>query len=264
MTGVPSTPVLSALRVPIVLAPMAGGPSTPALAAAVARGGGLGFLAGGYLTAEKLGADIAELESLGPAPFGVNVFVSGGTPADAAAVNVYALRLEIRAAQAGVELGPPRFDDDHFDDKVALLLERPVGVVSFTFGLPPRETVAALQAAGSEVWITVTSPAEAVAAAELGADALVVQGVEAGGHRGVFVDDDEQSDTTLLASLQLIRRVVDLPLVATGAIMTGAALAAVLAAGPPPARLAPPTCAAPRRVPQRRTAMRSAAIGRPC
>ncbi len=81
------------------------------------------------------------------------------------------------------------------------------------------------------MWITVTSPAEARQAAELGADALIVQGVEAGGHRGVFVDDDEQSDLTLLAALQLIGATVELPLVAAGSIMTGAAFAAVLVAG---------------------------------
>jgi nitronate monooxygenase len=103
--------------------------------------------------------------------------------------------------------------------------------VSFTFGLPPRAAVDALRAAGSEVWLTVTSPDEARQAAALGADALIVQGVEAGGNRGVFVDDEDASDLTLLAALQLISAAVDLPLVAAGAIMHGGALAAVLAAG---------------------------------
>ena len=87
------------------------------------------------------------------------------------------------------------------------------------------------QAAGSEVWLTVTSPEEARQAAALGVDALVVQGVEAGGHRGVFVDDDDASELTLLAALQLIGAAIDLPLVGAGAIMHGAALAAVLTAG---------------------------------
>ena len=86
---------------------------------------------------------------------------------------------------------------------------------------------------GSEVWLTVTSPEEAGEAATAGADALVVQGVEAGGHRGVFVDDESQSELTLLAALQLVREETDLPLVAAGSIMTGAGLAAVLAGGAP-------------------------------
>ena len=118
-----------------------------------------------------------------------------------------------------------------FDDKLELLAAQPPAVVSFTFGLPPRAAVERLHAAGAEVWVTVTSPEEALSAAELGSDALVVQGVEAGGHRGVFSDDDDASDLTLLAALQLVRASVRLPLVATGAITTGAAVGAVLVAG---------------------------------
>ncbi len=111
------------------------------------------------------------------------------------------------------------------------LRPHPVAVVSFTFGLPPAWAIDQLRGAGSEVWLTVTSPQEARLAAGAGADALIVQGVEAGGHRGVWVDDDSQSELTLLAALQLVRAEVDLELVAAGSIMTGAALAGVLVAG---------------------------------
>jgi nitronate monooxygenase len=210
---------------------MAGGPSTPALAAAVNRAGGLGFLAAGYLTAQGLAREIAAARELTDRPFGVNVFVGGERASDRAAVDAYASRLAVEAERAGVELGVPTFDDDSFDEKLAALTADPVAVVSFTFGLPPRAAVAALHAAGSEVWLTVTSPDEAQQAATLGVDALIVQGVEAGGHRGVFVHDEDASDLTLLAALQLVGGGVDLPLVAAGAIMHGGALAAVLAAG---------------------------------
>ncbi len=223
--------ILRELEVPVVQAPMAGGPSTPALAAAVERGGGLGFLAAGYLSPERVDEDIATLRGLTDGPFGVNLFVGGGAAADPAEVRAYAERLAADARRAGVRLGEPRFDDDWFDDKLALVRERAVPVVSFTFGAPPRSAVVDLHAAGAEVWQTVTSPAEATQAVALGADALIVQGIEAGGHRGVFVDDDAQSELTLLAALQLVRASVDSPLVAAGAIMTGAALAAVLALG---------------------------------
>jgi nitronate monooxygenase len=225
------TRVLSGLTVPIVLAPMAGGPSSPALAAAVNRGGGLGFLAAGYLSSQRLRDDIDSLRRLTDRSFGVNVFVGGGHAADPDRVETYAQRLANEAQRAGIALGRPRFDDDFFDDKLEVLLGEPVAVVSFTFGAPPRPVMDALHAAGSEVWLTVTSPAEASQAAELGADALVVQGVEGGGHRGVFVDDDDQSELTLLAALQLIRASVGLPLIAAGSIMTGGALGAVLVAG---------------------------------
>ncbi len=223
--------ILDELAIPVVQAPMAGGPSTPALAAAVNRGGGLGFLAAGYLTPARLADDIETLLGLTDRPFGVNLFVGGGSAADPARVQAYAQRLTADAQRAGVRLGEPRFDDDSFADKLALVSDRAVPVVSFTFGAPPRRTVDDLHAAGSEVWMTVTSPAEAALSAALGADALIVQGVEAGGHRGVFVDDDAQSDLALLAALQLVRADVDRPLVAAGAIMTGGALAAVLALG---------------------------------
>ncbi|HEX4108759.1 MAG TPA: nitronate monooxygenase [Solirubrobacteraceae bacterium] len=222
--------VLSELELPIVQAPMAGGPSTPALAVAVDRAGGLGMLAAGYLGAERLAADIVAVRSQTPR-FGLNVFVGGGAPADVETVRGYAERLRADAERAGVQLGTPRFDDDSFAEKVALLVRERVPVVSFTFGLPPADVIARLRDGGAEVWLTVTSPEEALAAVAVGADALIVQGVESGGHRGVFVDDESQSDLTLLAALQLVRAAVDLPLVAAGAIMTGAALAAVLAAG---------------------------------
>jgi nitronate monooxygenase len=223
--------VLQKLTVPIVQAPMAGGPSTPALAAAVSRAGGLGFLAAGYLTPPRLAQDIAAARELTDGPFGVNVFVGGEHAAERASVEAYALRLAVEAERAGVQLGEPRFDDDAFEEKLAMLIAAPVAVVSFTFGLPPRAAVEELHAAGSEVWQTVTSPAEARRAAALGVDALIVQGVEAGGHRGVFVDDDDASDFTLLVALQLVGAAVELPLVGAGAIMHGGVLAAVLAAG---------------------------------
>ena len=226
-----STPVLDALRAPVVQAPMAGGPSTPALAAAVNRGGGLGFVAAGYLTAERLADEIAATAALTGDAFGVNLFVAGSGPADAAQVAAYAARLAVEARRAGVPLGEPRFDDDAFVEKISVLREHPVAVVSFTFGLPPRATVDALHELGSEVWLTVTAPQEAVDAVARGADALIVQGVEAGGHRGTFADDDDAPQLTLLAALQLVGAAVAVPLIGAGAIATGAALGAVLAAG---------------------------------
>jgi nitronate monooxygenase len=224
--------LLESLPLPIVGAPMAGGPSTPALAAAVSAAGGLGFLGAGYKTVAALSEDIAATRALTDRPFGVNVFaLVGGEPAEAGVVTAYAARLAGEAARAGVALGEPRFEDDGFASKMEALIDDPVAVVSLTFGLPPRDVVERLRAAGSEVWITVTSPAEARAAAVLAPDALIVQGVEAGGHRGVFVDDETASDLTLLAALALIGAAVDLPLVATGGLATGAAIGAALVAG---------------------------------
>jgi nitronate monooxygenase len=213
---------------PIVLAPLAGGPSTPQLAAAVSAAGGLGFLGSGYLSAARLAEDIREARQLTTEPLGVNLFVPGA-PSDPAVVTGYAATLRAEAAPAGVELGEPRHSDDDWQAKLDLLTAEPVEVVSFTFGCPPPAVVGRLHDVGTEVWVTVTSADDADLAMAAGADALVAQGAEAGGHRGGTRDDDEPLG--LLALLQLLSGHTDLPLVATGGIATGAGIAAALAAG---------------------------------
>jgi nitronate monooxygenase len=233
---VPAAVRLDELELPIVQAPMGGGPSTPELAAAVGEAGGLGFLAAGYRTVDAVRADIATLRSLSRRAFGVNLFAPPAAPGDPAAVGRYAESLRGEAERRGVELGEPRHDDDGWDDKLALCVAERVPLVSFTFGCPDAAVLGRLGHAGTETWVTVTTPAEADIAARAGADALVVQGVEAGGHRGSF-DPRRPGALGLLALLQLVRRRTDLPLVATGGIADGAAVAAVLAASASAAQL---------------------------
>ena len=219
-----------ALRVPIVQAPLAGGASTPALTAAVVRAGAFGFVAAGYRAPDALRDDIRATRELADEPFGVNVFVPGHAT-ERPRYERYIEALRDEAGRQGVALGEARFEDDAWGAKVALLEEDPVAAVSFTFGCPPAEVVARLQAVGSTVWVTVTDVDEAQRAADAGADALIVQGIEAGGHRASFVDAEGAGDYGLLALLQLVGAHVDLPLVASGAIASGGALAAVLCAG---------------------------------
>jgi nitronate monooxygenase len=227
---------LSQLEHPIVQAPMGGGPSTPALAAAVCEAGGLGFLAAGYRTPDAVRADVAELRALTSRPFGVNMFVPGVPSRDRAGLRRYAEALATEASRYGVELGEPYPDDDGWKAKLELVRAESVPVVSFAFGCPATGVIGSLREAGCEAWVTVTSPAEALAAAEAGADALVVQGVEAGGHRGSH-EPTAVADVGLVALLQLVREVSELPLVATGGIATGRGVAAVLAAGAAAAQL---------------------------
>ena len=212
------------LRYPIVQAPLAGGPSTPALAAAVCAGGGLGFVAGGYLTPDALRRDIEETRRLGAGFFGVNLFRVVECPVDEPAVDRY-------VAALGEGAGEARFDDDFFAEKLAIVQLEGVPLVSFTFGCPPAEVVDQLHRAGAAVWVTVTDVGEASQAADAGADALVVQGVEAGGHRGSFADTDGVGEVSLLPLLRLVAHAVDLPLVGSGGIADGAGVGAVLAAG---------------------------------
>jgi nitronate monooxygenase len=222
--------ILDRLEHPIVQAPMGGGPSTPSLAAAVAEAGGLGFLAAGYKPVDAVRADVAAVRDLTDRPFGVNLFAPPVPAIDDVAP--FAARLAGEAERYGVPVGEPRHDDDGWEPKLALMRELDVPAVSFTFGCPPADVIAELP----EAWVTVTTAREARTAAAAGAHALVVQGVEAGGHRGSF-DDAAPGDLGLLALLQLVRATVDLPLVATGGIATGRAVAAVLAAGAVAAQL---------------------------
>jgi nitronate monooxygenase len=221
---------LPAVPTRIVAAPMAGGPSSVALAAAVGDAGGLGFLAAGYRTADQVGADVAALRERSSAPFGVNVFAPLPVrPEEAARIPAYAERLAPMAAALGVTLGEPRHTDDDFAAKVDLLVGLAPAVVSFAFGLPPADAVDRLHAAGTAVWVTVTSPQDAARATAVGADALVCQGWEAGAHRGGLSDDEPALG--LLPLLRLVRRETALPLVAAGGIADGAGVAAALAAG---------------------------------
>ncbi|MGW5310413.1 nitronate monooxygenase [Nocardia thailandica] len=226
--------ILDDLRVPIVAAPMAGGPTTPELVAAVTGAGGFGQLAAGYLGTDALAERITATRALTPGPFGVNLFAPGA-PADRADYADYLATLGAR-----FPLGEPRHDTDEWAEKLDLLVADPVAMVSVTFGCPDAAEVARLHAVGTEVWVTVTSPAEAALAVAAGADALIAQGAEAGGHRADFRDDptnDPVDPLGLLSLLQLLPATTDRPVVAAGGLITGAGVAAALAAGAAAAQL---------------------------
>ncbi|HET9894240.1 MAG TPA: nitronate monooxygenase [Streptosporangiaceae bacterium] len=235
---------------PVIVAPMAGGVSTPELVLAAVRAGALGFLAAGYKSAGAMRAQIDQLAAGTDKPFGVNVFVPGAPAPDPSALAGYLGTLSADAIRLGTTLSEAAWDDDGWEAKLADLVARPVPIVSFTFGCPPAEVVEALHGAGngtssgagrrsgSDVWVTVTNPDEATRAAEAGADCLVVQGAEAGGHRGTFFNHEQSgqdarpgaSDRTT-GLLAAVRAVTDLPLVAAGGIMTAGGVAAARATG---------------------------------
>lgn len=209
---------------------MAGGPSTPELAAAVNAAGGFGYVAAGYLAPEALRTALDRTRALTSDPIGVNLFVPGAADADDAAIAAYAGELRPLADRLGVQLGPARWEDDAYSAKLVLLVQSGVHTVSFTFGCPEPADVRRLQAAGVAVAVTVTAPDEARRAVEAGADSLIVQGTEAGGHQGRF-DPVSPNRTPLLEALAAVRAAVDLPMVATGGIMTAADARAALQAG---------------------------------
>lgn len=228
------------IALPIVQAPMAG-TSTPELAAAVCEAGALGSIAVGAIDAEGARVAIERLRGLTDRPFNVNLFVHAAPRRDAAREVAWLTALAPAFARFGAV--PPAdlrviyrsFADD--DDMLRLLVESAPPVVSFHFGLPDAARIAALKGAGCLLLASVTSPAEAALAEAAGIDALVAQGWEAGGHRGVFdsAAPDDRLGTLALTRLLVSRRT--LPVIAAGGIMDGAAIRAALDLGAAAAQL---------------------------
>jgi nitronate monooxygenase len=204
------------LRLPIIQAPMAGGPSTPELAAAVSNAGGLGSVAGAMLPPDDLRAMIRQVRAATDAPFAVNLFAPLPVPSSRGVEQWSEVTGVARPAP------PPAL---RFEDQLAALVSERVPVFSFTFGIP------ALSGFDGLTMGTATTVAEAVALERAGVDVVVAQGYEAGGHRGTFLGPVDRS---LIGTLVLVPRVVDavsVPVVAAGGIMDGRAIAAALALG---------------------------------
>lgn len=219
------------LAVPVVGAPMAGGASTPALAAAVCEAGGLGFLAAGYKTPDVVAAEVEAVRAATSAPIGLNLFVVEPYEADVARLSAYRRSLEPEAARLGAELGEPRWDDDHWQAKLDLAFDLRPDVVSFTFGCPHPDVLRRLGDEDVLSTVTVTSVDEAREAVARGAASLSVQGPDAGGHRGTW---DLEADPDLTPLLDLIAGVlaaVDVPVVAGGGLTGAADVASVIERG---------------------------------
>ena len=216
---------------PVLAAPMAGGPGAVDLAIAAGAAGSLGFVAGGYKPPAVFESEIAAVAAAG-VPFGANLFAPNPVRADAAEFRAYAALIAPEAARYGVTLADkPVEDDDGWHDKIDVLLARPVPVVSFTFGLPPPADLAALRAAGMLVVQGVTTADEARQAAGAGSDALAVQAAGAGGHSATFTAHAPVADVPLPDLVARIRAVTSLPIIAAGGVATAADVSAAVAAG---------------------------------
>ena len=228
---------ISDISKPLIVAPMAGGPSTPQLAAAASNAGGLGMLAGGLLSADVLAEKLDAARELTSGPLGVNLFVpqpSAGTQRQYAK---YTKALAPEARRYGVQTGTPRDDDDGWTAKLLVVSDMRPALVSFTFGLPSEQTCSRLQSSGIAVFASVTTAEEAKMAAALGIDALIVQGPAAGGHRATFDPAAPPCDASLPTLLNAICADVDVPVVASGGLATADDVAQVLGAGAVAAQL---------------------------
>ncbi|BDG01218.1 NAD(P)H-dependent flavin oxidoreductase [Anaeromyxobacter oryzae] len=223
---------------PILLAPMAGGPSTPELVAAVSGAGGLGSVGAAYLSPEQIADACRRIRALTDRPFGLNLF-AGGYPASA--------QVEARAAlgvvaEAHARLGLPApalpaVPPDPFPEQLEAVLETRPALFSFTFGVPAADDLARVRARGILVAGTATTVEEARALADAGVDAIVAQGGEAGGHRGTFCGAFEAALVPTLELTAAIAREVRVPVIASGGLMDGRDVARALAAGAQAAQL---------------------------
>jgi nitronate monooxygenase len=228
------------LTVPIIQAPMAG-VSTPALAAAVSNAGGLGSLGIAAMTPEQASGTIAEIREFTSAPFNVNVFCH--TPAkrnpdrEAAWLEYLAPYFRELGEEPPRELQLPYKSFQEDDEMLSVLLDLKPTVVSFHFGLPHPRQIRALKEGGISLLATATSLDEAqkISAAQL--DGIVAQGIEAGGHRGIFDPIGQDEGLGTIALTRLITRKLSLPVIAAGGIMDGAGIVAAISLGAQAAQL---------------------------
>lgn len=228
------------LTLPIIQAPMAG-TSTPALAAAVSNAGALGSVGVGAMSPEIAAKTIAAVRAGTNRPFNVNVFCHRPPECDPARDAGWIKHLAPTFAQydavppSGLREVYKSFVND--DAMFAMLLKERPAVVSFHFGLPQPVKIAALRGAGIFLLASATSLYEARAAAAADIDAVVAQGYEAGGHRGVFdpAAPDERLGT--LALTRLLITALEIPVIAAGGIMDGTGIAAALTLGAGAAQL---------------------------
>ena len=222
------------MMAPIIQAPMAG-ISSPAMAAAVSECGGLGSLGVGAMSAAKAREAIHQFRKESTGPLNINVFVHQPARAnkqkEAAWLEHLRPEFERMRAAAPAELHEiyTSFLSDR--DMLAMLVDEKPKAVSFHFGLPIRAQIEALRNAGIVLLATATNLYEAKAIKAAGIDAIVAQGYEAGGHRGMFDPDVEDSRLGTLALTRILVQQLDLPVIAAGGIMDGAGIAAALSLG---------------------------------
>ncbi|HEU4700824.1 MAG TPA: nitronate monooxygenase [Gemmatimonadales bacterium] len=234
------TPLLRRLDVelPVIAAPMGGGPTTPALVAAVSAAGGLGTLAAAYLTPAQIAEDAARIRALTSRPFAINLFAGGWRtepPGDPAPM----LRL-LAPIHARLGIGEPvlpTVGPDPLPAQLEAVLAARPAALSFTFGIPAPDALRRLQDAGIATIGTATTLAEARLLADAGVEAIVAQGEEAGAHRGTFAHRFEEAMVPTLELVDQIARDVPLPVIASGGIMDGHDLARALDAGATAAQL---------------------------
>jgi nitronate monooxygenase len=226
------------LEHPIIQAPMGGGPSTPELVAAVSNAGGLGSLGAPYLTPDQISQAIRQIRALTDRPFNVNLF-AGGYEAQAPVdpEPMLALLAEVHEAYGLPPPSPPKLPPDPFAEQLEAVLDARPAVFSFTFGIPNQDAMARIRARGIMTFGTATTVEEARLLERAGVDAIVAQGAEAGAQRGTFAAPFEAAMVPTLELTAGILNQVSVPVIASGGLMDGRDIVAVLELGASAAQL---------------------------
>ncbi|WP_276205143.1 nitronate monooxygenase family protein [Bacillus sp. MUM 13] len=222
---------------PIIQAPMAGGATTSNLAAAVSNSGGLGMIGAGYMSPDQIREQVREIKQLTSKPFGINLFVP--SPFNLIENEIESANKILDTIRRKLHVHPkdsfeiPDFDEvlEIFMEQIRVVIEEKVPVCSFTFGIPPKEVIDELKSVNIILIGTATTVREAVENENSGMDIVVAQGSEAGGHRGNFIDGDQES---LVGLMSLVPQVVDhvsIPVVSAGGLMDGRGLMASICLG---------------------------------
>ncbi|MFS4461037.1 NAD(P)H-dependent flavin oxidoreductase [Bdellovibrio sp. HCB2-146] len=227
------------LRLPLFLAPMAGGPTTPELVAAVNEAGGLGFLGVAYMKPSEIESTIQRLRALSSRPFGVNLFIPSPDP--------ILTREQIQNAVHATEkfrqelhLGEPHPQppySENFDQQFEVVLKNKPTTLSFTFGLLAKEYIQECKKQKLHTIGTATTLEEAQMIADSGVDAIVLQGFEGGGHRGIFDTNVDDPNISALELTKMCAAKIKLPLITAGGIMNGRGIADAIKAGASAAQL---------------------------
>lgn len=217
---------------PIIQAPMAGGATTPELVAAASNAGALGSLGAGYMNASSIRQTIQAIKGLTKQPYAVNLFIPAPYHVDDETMQQACHAAKGACSELGIEVDSPTPPYAvNFEDQITVIVEEQVPVFSFTFGLLEDHWLDVLKKNNTKLLGTATTLKEAKALEEGQVDAIVLQGSEAGGHRGTFIGEAEDAlesrDSLLLACLNEVK----VPLVVSGGLMTGEQCASVLRQG---------------------------------
>ena len=230
---------LNKLRVPIIQAPMAGGPNTPAQVAAVANAGGLGSFGFAYSSPQKISDDLGAAKQLTTGPLNANFFIFHAVPTPSTELQHQAIAA-LKRLPCAQDLRLVCPEPPYFPDLNAMLepvwLHKPA-VLTFHFGLPRPEVLERARLLGIAVGISATCLSDGQAIERAGADFVIAQGIEAGGHRGTFEPDILDEDLPTLALVRQLSSSLKIPVVAAGGLMTGRDIALAIAAGATAAQL---------------------------